>query len=59
MPTLTRLLLSLALVALLIYGGMLALVTFVEPATGEMSIRIPPEKLAPKTGTLEKPAGSS
>jgi hypothetical protein len=58
MPTLTRLLLSLAVIALLIYGGMLALVAFVRPATTEMTIRIPAEKLAPKPGEAEKPAGT-
>ncbi|WP_245419787.1 histidine kinase [Phyllobacterium salinisoli] len=45
MPTLTRLVLCLAAIAMLVYGGMLALVTFVHPVPGEMTIRIPPEKL--------------
>ncbi|PRD44512.1 histidine kinase [Phyllobacterium phragmitis] len=48
MPTLTRLILSLAAIALLVYGGMVALVTFVHPVPGETTIRIPPEKLNPK-----------
>ncbi|RUU83805.1 histidine kinase, partial [Mesorhizobium sp. M7A.T.Ca.TU.009.01.1.2] len=30
------------------YGAMFALVMFVEPKKGEMSVRIPPEKLNPK-----------
>jgi hypothetical protein len=55
MPTLTRLLLSLAVMALLVYGGMLALVFFVQPATSEMTIRIPSEKLAPQVGPKSDP----
>lgn len=50
MPTLTRLLLSLAVIALLVYGGMAALAAFVHPTTSEMTIRIPSEKLEPKPG---------
>ncbi|WP_244490984.1 hypothetical protein [Paramesorhizobium deserti] len=55
MPTLTRLLLALAAMALLVYGGMVALVTFVQPVPGEMTIRIPPEKLAPKPRSTSLP----
>ncbi len=47
MPTLFRLLMTLAVLAGLAYGAMYALVTFVEPNTGEMTVRIPPERLAP------------
>ncbi|MCR4266830.1 histidine kinase [Nitratireductor sp. ZSWI3] len=47
MPTLFRLLVIIAVLAGLVYGAMLALATFVEPQTGEMSVRIPPEKLNP------------
>lgn len=47
MPTLTRLLFRLAIAALLIYGAMLALVTFVTPKQTEMSIRIPADRLNP------------
>lgn len=48
MPTLFRLLVTIAVVAALAYGAMVALVTFVEPRTGEMTVRIPPEKLNPQ-----------
>lgn len=47
MPTLFRLVMTLAVLAGLAYGAMYALVTFVEPNTGEMTVRIPPERLAP------------
>lgn len=39
---------TLAVLAGLAYGAMFALVTYVEPRKGEMSIRIPPEKINPK-----------
>lgn len=48
MPTLIRFLTILAVLAGLIYGGMFALVHFVEPNTGEMTVRIPPERLNPQ-----------
>ncbi|MGO4450688.1 histidine kinase [Phyllobacterium sp. TAF24] len=48
MPTLTRLILTLAVLAGLVYAGMLALVTFVHPTQTELTIRIPTEKLNPK-----------
>lgn len=47
MPTLIRFLTVLAILAGLAYGAMFALVTFVEPNKGEMTIRIPPERLNP------------
>ncbi|EIM72369.1 histidine kinase [Nitratireductor rhodophyticola] len=47
MPTLFRLLMIIAVLAGLVYGAMVALVTFVEPQTGEMSVRIPADKLNP------------
>jgi hypothetical protein len=47
MPTLFRFLVTIAVLAGLAYGAMFALVTFVEPRKGEMSVRIPPEKLNP------------
>jgi predicted histidine transporter YuiF (NhaC family) len=47
MPSLIRLLVVLALIAGAIYGGMLALVTLVEPNPREMSVRIPPDRLKP------------
>jgi len=47
MPTLFRFLTILAIIAAIVYGAMYALATFVEPKTGEMTVRIPPEKLNP------------
>jgi len=41
------LLVVLGLIAGVIYGGMLALVILVEPRQGEMSVRIPNERLQP------------
>ncbi|MGH6858848.1 MAG: histidine kinase [Phyllobacterium sp.] len=48
MPTLTRLIITLALLAGLVYAGMIGLVTFVTPHQAEMTIRVPGEKLNPK-----------
>ena len=48
MPTLFRFLVTLGILAGLAYGAMFALVTFVEPKKGEMTVRIPPEKINPK-----------
>ena len=48
MPTLFRLVMTLAVLAGLAYGAMYALVTFVEPNTGEMTVRIPAERLNPQ-----------
>ena len=48
MPTLTRLLITLAILAGLVYAGMVALVTFVHPTQSELTIRVPSEKLNPK-----------
>lgn len=47
MPTLFRFLVTLGFLAALAYGAMLALATFVEPRQGDMSIRVPPERLQP------------
>ena len=47
MPTLLKLLVVLALIASLIYGGMLALIITVEPDQREMTIRVPNERLQP------------
>ena len=52
MPTLTRLLIFLAVAAALVFGAMVALATFVVPRQSEMTIRVPADKLnppAPKT----------
>ena len=48
MPTLFRLVMTLAVLAGIAYGAMYALVIFVEPNTGEMTVRIPPERLNPQ-----------
>lgn len=48
MPTLFRFLTTLAIIAGLIYGSMYGLVMLVEPRKGEMTVRIPPERLNPQ-----------
>ena len=48
MPTLFRFLVTLGILAALIYGAMYALVMYVEPKKGEMTVRIPAEKINPK-----------
>lgn len=48
MPTLIRFLTVIAILVGLVYGAMYALVMFVEPKKGEMTVRIPAEKLNPK-----------
>lgn len=45
MPSLIRFLVFCAVIAGIIYGGMFALATFVEPNPREMTVRIPPSKL--------------
>ncbi|HUI21727.1 MAG TPA: histidine kinase [Methylocella sp.] len=45
MPSLIRFLLIVGVLAGLVYGGMIALVTFVEPQPREMSQSIPPARL--------------
>jgi hypothetical protein len=45
MPSLIRFLLLASILAGIIYGGMIALVTFVEPQPREMSQTIPPARL--------------
>jgi hypothetical protein len=47
MPTLFRFLVTLGILAGLAYAAMFALVTFVEPKKGEISIRIPADKINP------------
>ncbi len=49
MPSLFRFLVTLGVLAALAYGAMIALVTFVEPRQADMSVRIPADRLAPKT----------
>lgn len=48
MPSLFRFLFIIAVLAGIAYGAMFALVTFVEPNQGEMSIRVPAERLNPQ-----------
>jgi hypothetical protein len=48
MPTLFRFLTVIAILVGLFYGAMIALVTYVEPNKGEISVRVPPEKLNPE-----------
>jgi hypothetical protein len=45
MPSLIRFLLIAGILAGIVYGGMIALVTFVEPQPREMSQTIPPARL--------------
>lgn len=45
MPTLFRLLTVIAVIAGIVYGAMYALATFVEPNVGEITVRVPPERL--------------
>ena len=45
MPTLFRLLLTLGIIVGLVYAAMFALVTYVEPRKGEMTVRVPVERL--------------
>ncbi len=47
MPTLFRLLTTLAIIAGIAYGCMYALAVLVEPKQGEMTVRIPAERLNP------------
>jgi hypothetical protein len=47
MPSFIRFIIVLAVIAGAIYGGMLALVMFVEPNPREMSVRVPNERLEP------------
>lgn len=47
MPTLIRFLTVIAILVGLAYGAMFALVMYVEPNQGEMTVRIPPDRLNP------------
>jgi hypothetical protein len=47
MPSLIRFLVVIGVIAAAVYGGMVALVMFVEPNPREMSVRIPSERLQP------------
>lgn len=48
MPTLFRFLFIIAVIAGVVFGGMLALVAFVKPEQREMVEIVPPAKLQPK-----------
>lgn len=48
MPTLFRFVAFLALLGGLVFGGMIALVTFVKPVQREMVEIVPPARLQPK-----------
>ena len=48
MPSLFRLLFTLAVLAGLVYGGMLALTLLVEPSPREMTVKIPAKRLNPQ-----------
>ena len=48
MPTLFRLVTTLAVLAGIVYGVMFALVMFVEPKQAELSVKVPLEELAPQ-----------
>jgi hypothetical protein len=47
MPSLIKLLVSLAILAGLVYGGMLALATLVEPTPRDMSFTVPADRFRP------------
>ena len=51
MPTLFRLITFLAVIALIGFGAMLALATFVTPKQTEMTIRVSTDKLNPAEPT--------
>lgn len=48
MPTLFRFLAFLAILGGLVFGGMIALVTFVKPVPRDMVEIVPPSRLQPK-----------
>lgn len=45
MPSLIRFLVTCAILVAMVYGGMFALATFVQPTPREISVRIPAAKL--------------
>ena len=48
MPSLFRFLAVVGIIGGIIYGGIFALATLVQPKPREMSVTIPPEKLRPQ-----------
>jgi hypothetical protein len=59
MPTLFRLLITLLFLAGLVYAGMFALVTFVEPEPREVSQRVPTRDLLGETGNTNAGGGTA
>lgn len=53
MPSLLRFLFWLFIIAGIGYGTMVALALYVKPRTGEITIRIPAEKLNPKPDPIQ------
>ena len=53
MPTLLRFLVTIGVLAGIAYGAMFALVAYVEPKKGEMTVRIPAERLNPPPATTQ------
>ncbi len=49
MPTLFRFLLTIAVLAGLVFGAMFALATLVEPQPRDMTVTVPPNRLPPQT----------
>jgi hypothetical protein len=47
MPTLFRLLAVIAIIVGIVYGGMFALANYVKPNIGEISVRVPPDRINP------------
>lgn len=47
MPSLIRFLVFCGIIAAIVYGGMFALATFVEPTPREMTVKIPAKKINP------------
>jgi hypothetical protein len=48
MPTLIRLIVTIAILVAIAYGVMFGLVWYVKPKEGEMTVRIPAEKINPQ-----------
>lgn len=51
MPTLFRFLMTLAILAGIVYGAMVALVLYVKPVETDMTYRVPAETVNPKPKT--------
>ena len=53
MPSLFRFLMTIAVLAGMGYGGMIALVMFVKPKQTEMSFRIPADRVNPQKPSVQ------